>query len=266
MKIENRKLKIAAGFSLTEVMMAAGILAIGFMLIATLFPVGVKLISIATERTVAAVTADEAFAKIRIYGMDPCNLAAMATDELYDFAYVSGVVMDPCEFLYPSADLPDEQRSYNWSALCRKIADPCNSVQVTVFISRKAGAAAKFPDPANLASDIDYPKPIRISRFDIDYLPDVFVNEIYIHTDDTELAKYVVEGAMIVDNRTGRLMTVLSREPVGGVVILEPDHRRLILAEAVEEDSLGDSFWVIPPARGGGRNPCIGVFQRVISF
>ena len=58
-------------FTLTEVLMAAGILAIGFMLIATIFPVGLKLTTMATERTVAGVVLDEAFAKIRIFGVDP---------------------------------------------------------------------------------------------------------------------------------------------------------------------------------------------------
>ena len=50
--------------------MAAGILAIGFAFIAGMFPVGVKLTAIATEQTIAPIVADEATAKIRLYG-DP---------------------------------------------------------------------------------------------------------------------------------------------------------------------------------------------------
>jgi prepilin-type N-terminal cleavage/methylation domain-containing protein len=51
------------GFSLTEVLLATGVLAIGLVMIAMVFPVGVKLTSTATERTVAATAANEAFAK-----------------------------------------------------------------------------------------------------------------------------------------------------------------------------------------------------------
>ena len=56
------------GFSLAEVMMATGILAIGFVFIASVFPVGVKLTAVATEQTIAPIVADEAFAKIKLYG------------------------------------------------------------------------------------------------------------------------------------------------------------------------------------------------------
>ena len=57
------------GFSLTEVLMAVGILSIGMMLIATMFPVGIYLTTVATERTMAAIVADEAIAKIQLYGL-----------------------------------------------------------------------------------------------------------------------------------------------------------------------------------------------------
>ena len=50
--------------------MSAGILAIGFVLIAGAFPVGARLTGIATERSIAAVAADEAFAKIQLYGLN----------------------------------------------------------------------------------------------------------------------------------------------------------------------------------------------------
>ena len=57
------------GFSLTEVLLAAGILMIGFMMIAGTLPVGVKLTAMGTERTIGAVAADEAFAKVRLFGL-----------------------------------------------------------------------------------------------------------------------------------------------------------------------------------------------------
>ena len=50
--------------------MAAGILLVGFLLIAGTFPVGVKLTAVATERTIGVVAAEEAMAKIHLYGID----------------------------------------------------------------------------------------------------------------------------------------------------------------------------------------------------
>ncbi|MBM4104673.1 MAG: prepilin-type N-terminal cleavage/methylation domain-containing protein, partial [Planctomycetes bacterium] len=57
------------GFSLTEVLMATGILAIGLMLVAMAFPVGVKLVSVSTERAIADAAIGEAAAKMRLYGI-----------------------------------------------------------------------------------------------------------------------------------------------------------------------------------------------------
>jgi len=253
--------------------MAAGILAIGFMLIATLFPVGMKMTATATERTVASVAADEAFAKIRLYGV---NLAVLAVSGLDDFYSIS----DPCifsadEFGYPSAEnISSEEKRYFWSALC---GNPNGTlVPVTVFISRKADAGAKFPYQNPVTSEwesISYPKPIQIVRVNDPDVQDYFTNEIDVHADNAALAKYVVAGSIIIDNKTGLRMTVLTREQADSVV--EMDRRRLILADAVEEALLGNSFWVIPPAvrnaltdppTVGGRNPCVGVYQRVIGF
>ena len=47
--------------------MAVGIMAVGMVFIAGVFPVGIHFTTIATERTIAAVVADEAFAKIKLY-------------------------------------------------------------------------------------------------------------------------------------------------------------------------------------------------------
>ncbi len=62
------------GLSLTEVLLAAGILVLGFLLIAGTFPVGIKLTSLATERTISLVAAQEAAGKIKLYGVQPDGL------------------------------------------------------------------------------------------------------------------------------------------------------------------------------------------------
>ena len=59
------------GFSLTETLMAVGTLAIGLTFIAGTFLTGIFFATLSTERTIAAVAAEEAFAKVQIYGLDP---------------------------------------------------------------------------------------------------------------------------------------------------------------------------------------------------
>ena len=58
------------GFSLVEVLLAVGTLAIGMIFIGGTFLTGIHFATISTERTIAAVAADEAFAKIRLYGVN----------------------------------------------------------------------------------------------------------------------------------------------------------------------------------------------------
>ncbi|MHC4240718.1 MAG: type IV pilus modification PilV family protein [Planctomycetota bacterium] len=55
-----------SGFSLTEVLLAIGILAIGMVSIAALFPAAIHSSTTTSEPTVAAIVADEAFAKVRL--------------------------------------------------------------------------------------------------------------------------------------------------------------------------------------------------------
>lgn len=50
-------------------LIATGIMAIGLVLVSLIFPVAVKLTTMSTERSIATVVADEAFAKIRLYGL-----------------------------------------------------------------------------------------------------------------------------------------------------------------------------------------------------
>lgn len=49
--------------------MAMGILGIGLVLVAMVFPAGIKLTGVATERTIGAIAANEAVAKIQLFGL-----------------------------------------------------------------------------------------------------------------------------------------------------------------------------------------------------
>jgi prepilin-type N-terminal cleavage/methylation domain-containing protein len=266
-----------SGFSLTEVLLAAGILAIGFMLVATTFPVGIKLTTVATERTIAGVATDEALAKMKIYGVDPTvlddkSLRPFEGSVLLPSRYAAlASVLTPqqiealldTESLYPSTEFADvnaEAQKYHWSGLLKLKSGTVDTVQAVVFVSRKAGIGVMYPDPVNpLNQVIDWPEPIEIMRWD-DPADPMGIKEIVIddvNPENAELAKFITDDAVIVDDKTGERMQVLRREFVDPAADAYP--RRLILVEAVDETQLGQSFWVIPTGLGSSRNPCITV-------
>ena len=59
---------LQSGFSLPEVLMATGILAVGLVMIAGTFPVAIFLTLSSVEQTAAPIAADEAVAKMQLYG------------------------------------------------------------------------------------------------------------------------------------------------------------------------------------------------------
>ena len=209
-------------FSLTEVLLAAGILAVGFMLVATTFPVGIKLTTVATERAIAAVATDEAVAKLKIYGVDPNklaydNLLSFGAGVLVSSRYTAlASVLTPQEIeellvnesLYPStetADLNAEPQKYSWSALLKLKSGSVDAAQAVVFVSRKAGAAVRYPDPiapeladpTDPSTTIEWPEPIEVQCVNTGL---GLTNEILI--DDTianndELAKFITDDAVI---------------------------------------------------------------------
>jgi hypothetical protein len=125
-----------------ETLLAVGVLAIGCMCVAGSFCVGFHFVSEATEQTISAVTADEAFAKVRVFAAHDPNWLANLPPFCVDFGGVA--LMDPNEFLYPS--LADPRKTfaentraadYYWQALCRKTGEL--NYQITVFTCRKIG-------------------------------------------------------------------------------------------------------------------------------
>src|SRR5512140_385723 len=120
----NYKLK-KHGFSLAEVMMASAILAVGLLMIAGTFPVAIFLMSGSVEQSIAPIVADEAFAKIQLYGVNVSTLLPPATTTCADFSAINNLValappvsINASEYLYPSANgIPDYDRAYSWSAL-----------------------------------------------------------------------------------------------------------------------------------------------------
>jgi hypothetical protein len=169
-------------------LLAVAILAVGMLFVGGTFVLAIHFSTLSTERTIAAVVAEEAVAKIRLYGIDPTQGVVADGQTLYTRDAKGGAI-DVNEFGYPSVRAMDKQ--YAWSALCRWIGADTNSqrVQVTVFVCRVAGIGTR---PIPLLLDID-------------------------KADD---ATRLYEGSLLVDDEVGRLYRVASLE--GGVKLDRP--------------------------------------------
>ncbi len=240
------------GFSLTEVLLAVGIITVGMLFIAGVFPVGIHFTTIASERTIAAVVADEAFAKIRLYGVKDFNSPLWPVPPWIacaDFSNVSYRAVDSNEFAYPSdPNINISDKQYYWSALCRRVDPDPNSrlVQVTVFVSRKVGSGTVYEDRG---MPIDWPVPALVGILSVP-VPDTLQIE-------PGKEAFINDGYTIVDNQTGQIYRVLERDAI------VPN--RIVLDRNWLGGPTGD-VWVISPPIGGGRYPCMAVYQRVIRF
>lgn len=265
--------------------MAAGILAIGFMLVATTFPVGVALTARATERTIAAQVANEAFAKIKLYGIEPNPDGNPVCVDFYDIAgrfYTDNDSIGANEesyadkmFAFPSVHsyLRPEDKKYHWSALCRYV--DASTAQVTVFVSRLTGAGqVLYPhpfDPKNPDLYVERPRPIRI-KIDSD-AADLTQNEILVHDDDyivaadeVPLCEYIEGECTLIEESTGIPLIVIEKsdyindDPSAG----DPP-RKLTLSKASPVS--GDFYvYAIPKSStGNNRYPCIHTAQYTIT-
>jgi len=243
--------------------MAIGTLAVGMLFIAGVFPVSIYFTTVASERTIAATVADEAFAKIKLYNG---YLPVLSDANQAPFDLPAALVG---EYAYPS--IPTAQPSlkrYWWSAVCRRIPGSASDVQVTVFVSRKVGANTQYRTrgliinpliPPSLGT-INRPVPISIvvskiagGRADelriIDNLPDGI--------DETT---FVSDGVTIVDDKTGQIYRVLEKYLDTSVI---PNVYVIRLDKNWQGSSL---VWVVPPPTTVGRYPCIAAYQKIIRF
>jgi hypothetical protein len=233
------------GFSLVEVLLAVGTLAIGMIFIGGTFLTGIYFATISTERTIAAIAADEAFAKIRLYGINLTD-PNLVVDQLTPLEALNTIAAE--EFAYPSI-MSLAEKQYYWSALCRQVgSEPTNRlVQVTVFVSRKVGNSTMYP------GGYQRPAPIKVDVSTVAGAGNE--NKLTINVAGQEI--FINGGSTIADNQTGRLYRVLRRDPVAP---------NIILLDRPWLEGSNNSVWVVPPPVGGGRYPCIAIYQKVIRF
>ena len=257
------------GFSLSEVLLAVSTLAVGLVLVAGVFPVAIHFTMTASERTIAAIVADEAFAMIQLYAegnpattLDDIKITALSDTSFADFNDVT--IFPATDTMLDSDFAYGNSSQYYWRAICRRTEANSESVQVTVFVCRKIGAGTKYwlRDPSNdelLRSD--YPRPVYVEvdpsvgasdTFEIkDMVPDEFPDE----------RTFINDGSIIVDDQSGRIYRVQER-------YVDADSSDMVLLERdwVAGSNPQPRVWVIPSSVNGGRNPCIGIYQKIIRF
>jgi type II secretory pathway pseudopilin PulG len=276
------------GFSLTEVLLAVATLAVGMIFIAGAFPVALHFSTEATERTIAAVVADEAFAKMRLIAARPhpddanlplvsdanfaffneCRSFELAVD--YILAPLGpGARLDPNVFAYPSLeDVAAQYKSYFWSAICRRTrpdGEPGSEIQATVFVCRKVGSGRTywFRNPNDNVLSLAYPYPQAI-YFGVSHGVGAELMIQDIPPADPHQEILINEGYTIVDDATGDIYRVQERLADNPATPIN-EGAIIILDRPWQGEDRRPRIWAVPAA-GKTRYPCIAVYQKVMRF
>jgi len=127
-----------SGFSLTEVIFAIATLAIGMLFVGGTFMLGVHFSRVSTEQSIAPVVAEEAFAKLALYGFDevPVNDSSSVLLSLKD--------ENDWEYRYPSTN-DNTLKQYHWTAIGRHLSGS-DLMKVTIFVMRQDAFEQIIPE------------------------------------------------------------------------------------------------------------------------
>ncbi len=227
------------GFSLTEVLIALGTLAIGMLFVGGTFVLAVHFSVLTTERTYAAAVLQEAQNKV--------DLALWYADTTVDANFARLQLVDPNGYAYPEDENGLSNKQYTWSALIPKNWIAGDLSQVIFFACRRVDSH-RFPDGGDTGGTQVWPVPILTTVKGVNNDPNL------ITSDDG----YLRVGSVFVNDATGIIYHVIGREPT-----TTPPALRIQPVPNLVEELDGATVWTIPPALGSsGKNPCIGVFSR----
>jgi prepilin-type N-terminal cleavage/methylation domain-containing protein len=193
-----------SGFSLTEVLLAIATLAIGMLFVGGTFMLGIHFSRVSTEQSIAPVVAEEAFAKMTLYGV-----TGWSSDNT--FSELSLVDANDWEYRYPSVN-DQTLKQYHWTAIGRRISGS-DLNEVTVFVMRRGALSEAMLDQSLIVL------PQKSAQWADD--PNI-MNGMFVVSDDTgELFRAsVVRGTIDVT-----LLPPLDNEPTA-VWFMEPSDGR----------------------------------------
>ena len=183
-----------------------------------------------------------------------------------DYADVSQLILSPnsAEYSYPSTDIRPDVKKYHWAAMCKynMVDQGMDTFLVTVFVSRDTGLNTKYPNPGDPLNTnplvlVRYPRPVRIP-VDAMGVATGMVDRIQVAAG---FAGLITDESILLDDRTGKIMPVLTRDRIDPTIIT----LKTALFD-VDAAPAPRYVWVIPPAEGSGRNPCVEVYWQWISF
>jgi hypothetical protein len=122
------------------------------------------------------------------------------------------------------------------------------------YVAKTPNDDSVWPQPVKLDCSFDNSNPAKIRELKIRVTPFFTIQEV---------DKFMTEGATIVGDQLGGIYRVVERKDMDGDGI-----REVVLLNKDWQDDLTATpqIWVVPPAVGSSRNPCIFVEQRIVSF
>ncbi len=224
------------GFSLTEVLIAVGTLAVGMLFVGGTFVLGVHYSVLTTEKTYTAAVLQKAETMLQLQAWDRGDAEG---DDL-KFAWVE--LKDPNYFAYPYDQLDGSQ--YTWAAL----VPPAGELGKAIFFVCRSVDHASYSTGEEDEEPQTWPRPITTSV--------EFEDDDLITSDDD----FLRVGSVLVSDKTGLIYRVIGRGTG------DQDEAFRVQPELRDDEEDDQPFWIIPPNKNTGKNPCISVFSRLMRF